>query len=524
MTIIPWKLVHRGRWIFFAITILIITAGLYFPVTEKYTQSFRFVDEEEHITVGALMTQGYRLYKDISPNHQPLNYILSELVQKTAHPDNVFMLLKRHREALWVWSIIWIFILSYRFHWGILPFVLGFEATKYFILGNEFLAESLAVYPLAYLAGAVFEQLLTNNTWREDFGLGLAGLIVTLLVIYLAPVVGVLLAIRLILRRGKGVIPMVAGGLTMIVFCFSLIDIPGYFRDTIINNYKYQVPELNPIKSSTQILQLLLFPLQVFTLQGSLLTQWIAWAVIGLFGSLIYLAIKHQIKWWVVVGVYGLLVLINTRQLTPFPYFYQGFHLLPWMGVLFLLMGIALTRVHNRLSSVLITLPAIILTLNQGMPYWIKIDPFTENYVQYTPVVQAAQVVNSLKNPDDDLMVMPINSIVHWLTQIPPSTRQITFYHWQYAVPEQRQNYLKVMSSNPPAFIVYTNDNSAYSKGMEQYLSDQYTLIFEEKEQMQVYMLKTRLAQVTARQWQSYFNLPMTGKTLEDMLSSKQKI
>src|SRR3989344_7603232 len=62
---------------------------IFWPVTERYSQSFKFADEDEHFAVGQLLDRGKRLYKDISLNHQQLIFITSQVVHRVFDPPNI---------------------------------------------------------------------------------------------------------------------------------------------------------------------------------------------------------------------------------------------------------------------------------------------------------------------------------------------------------------------------------------------------------------------------------------------------
>ena len=120
-------------------------------LTEKFSQSWHFVDEDDHLVSGYYMNKGVSLYKGLSSIHQPVVYIVSSLAQKIAKPQTIYHLLKTGREAVFIYALIWSIFLAIRYRWPFIFFSVFFELTKYFILGNLLLAESLVVYPLIFI-------------------------------------------------------------------------------------------------------------------------------------------------------------------------------------------------------------------------------------------------------------------------------------------------------------------------------------------------------------------------------------
>lgn len=469
---------------------------LYLVMVKPHSQAFRFVDEEEHMAVGYLISQGYRLYRDVSPNHQPLNYLFSAMVHQTT-PDNFFMLLWRHRQAVFIWSGVWLILLAFKYRLKILPLLLGFETIKYFILGNEFLAESLAVYPLIYLFGSVVDdwQRGHHRDKSPSWLFGMAAVITVYLLIYLAPLVTILTLIKWLRLDSKRRISMLLGMALVGMSVLGLVDGWGYFRDTVINNYRYQIPELTPFKGVLDYLKLLGLPWLTAISPENLLGVWIAVSTwISSFATL-FLIHQRELTWKQGGALWWLLALANNRQLSAQIYYYQGFHLLPWLGLLIFMTGylidLSLKNLSKKIKIGLLVFGVMVtfgLSVQPGSLWLKESDPATDNYIQYTPLYQISQEIKLKTGSEEDrLMVMPINSILHWSTGLKPATKQITFYHWQYQVPEQRADYETVMRDNPPKFIVYTTDNSAYTEGIEIILSQNYQLVYGQNETMALY-------------------------------------
>src|SRR5258708_38435404 len=139
----------RNNLIFLAISfLLLILVALFY---RYHIFNHHFVDEEDNLVLGYYLTSGEKLYQDVFSHHQPFAYILSTAIQKKTQPTSVFLLIKRHREFMIFWSLIWGIFLLIRFRTLFIPILLIYELAKIYLFGNLFLADGLVVYPLLYL-------------------------------------------------------------------------------------------------------------------------------------------------------------------------------------------------------------------------------------------------------------------------------------------------------------------------------------------------------------------------------------
>jgi hypothetical protein len=483
MSWIKRRLVTTRMWLMLGVVTVFFV--LMYPVNLKYAQSFRFVDEEEHMVIGWLLTRGYALYEDVSMNHQPMNYVFSWLVHNFTEPANVFMLLQRHRQAIYLFNLAWALVLVFRYGGRMLPVIVIYELTKFALLGNQLLAESLVVYPFCYVLGSILELTFIKQVFREDAFLGVLSV---LLVLTLLPLVLplILLALgRYVIYRVKFWKEFLLGGLITILAVFVFIDPADYWRETWVNNFLFAVPRLNQLSGLADYLRLLTYPLNWFTQKPG----WLEWWVMGIMVIWITTLASFMKKWlWKRVGLIGGLWIIwistNVRVPEAGVAIYKGFHLLPWwiagITVTIYLMG-QLFRLNRRAAlalSAIIVLLSGYLTFTISSPVRAQINPQEQNYISYTPPVEAAEAINELKRPGDTLIVVPNQTIIHWLTQLEPTSNQVTYYEWQYYPPEQRAAFEAMLTEQLPTFIQFTDDDSAFAKRLRPIIAEYYTLVF----------------------------------------------
>ncbi|MDZ4229286.1 MAG: hypothetical protein U1C50_03470, partial [Patescibacteria group bacterium] len=459
---------------------LILT--LSWRISQMRSLSLHFVDEEDHLAGADLIIRGYKLHEQIQSNHQPLVYFASAAIQKLTHPDNIFMLVRRHRQALFAYGALWSLLLVLRFRWPGLVFVLFFEFLKYGLLGNLLLMESLAVYPAVYLFAVFLEQKLPRRP--ELVFLGLCSFLIIFNLVPLWPWLGVLLLL-LFFRARKKILWLAAGLLLPTLLLFSWYSPAAWFRETIYNNWLYAIPALNQVKTGLDWLKIIFFPFTAYATSGSLQAQFIS---LFFTGYLIAAAYKPKLLW-----LYPLLLLTNNRVLSPGAAYYEGFHLLPWLGLMIAIFSYCLAKL--KLKFVLpLAIWALVLLLNKNMPYFSKTDVNYEYYVNYSTIDDFNFAVKNLLAPGDRMAVTANQPLVHWHTNTNLATRQLVYYGWEPNVPELKADYQRVFYGDNPPEIIYGGDEPKL-------LQEKYVSIFRHSQPTELFIRKDRFAQITDSQW-----------------------
>jgi hypothetical protein len=460
------------------------------PVMEKYSQSFKFVDEAEHMVMGWLMGKGYSLYTDFPNNHQPISYFASSLVHQTDDVNNVFMLVRRHRQAIFVWSVLWWLLLLGRF--GIrlfIPLVI-FENIKYYLLGNLFLAESIVVYPLFFLAASLLVKKKQTTTSFDHYSYGLLTAFSQLTLLPMAPALLALNGLWLWQFRGKGLRWYVFGILTMLIAVFWWINPVDYLME-VRNGLLYSLPGLSPINQPVDYLKLIGLPILFLPfyqqIMGQVVILMLWWWLVALTVSLYQKRLKTVLYTAAFLVVW---LVTNMREVEANLFFYRGFHIVPWflmgLGLGFIAYSKVLSTLSKRwfLGINFITAVLLVMILSyKDLPWYTSIDPDTDHYIQYTPLHEVAQLINTYKEPGDRLIVMPNASWLYYMTDLlPADTNMFTYYDWQVQVPNNRTKLITTMEENPPTFIVYDDDGSSYNPMMNEYLKAQFIQVSEQPE------------------------------------------
>ncbi|MFC1627007.1 hypothetical protein ACFL18_00435 [Patescibacteria group bacterium] len=432
----------------------IILTGV-FRLSSQRALSFHFVDEEDHIVTASLMNQGYKLYKDLSVNHQPLVYLGSSWLQKIAKPTNMLVLIKWHRLAIFFYSAIWSILLVWKFRKTGLLFVAMFEWLKFYLFGNLWLMESLAVYPTVYLFASWLQSGL-SNVWpkkKEAIFLGFCSFLVVFNLVPLWPWLGVVWLIYLI-KNKKQFWWLLLGTLIPTIILFILVSPIDWFRETITYNVVYAMPRLSAVKTLNDWLKIIFFPFFSLVTKGSFQAKVIGFLTIGWLVGLINLLKINRKKFLWLLTMYPLLVLANLRVLSPTLVFYLGFHLLPWLGLLLVVFLISLKEVKKLIVLIIFLVGGISLLLDKNMPYFWKTDALNEYHINYSQFNDINFAVKILAEENDRLAVLTSESLIYWNTGVAPATRQVVYYAWELDVPELKADYEKVFyGDNPPEFI-----------------------------------------------------------------------
>jgi len=470
------------QWLILGIVMLVS-----FQISQSRSLSLHFVDEEDHIAFADYINQGYQLHRDIQNNHQPLAYFGSAIIQKLTHPENIFMLIRRHRQVVFFYGLLWSLLIVWRFKDLGVIFMVFFEFLKYWLLGNLWLMETLAVYPLVYLFGnwlqVWFEQYKIKRL--ESVFLGLCAFLIIFNLVPLWPWLAVIYLLWLIKTR-KMILWQGLGLLIGIVILFSGHYSPiDWFRESIYNNWVYAIPALSPYKGPLDWLKMIFFPILAFFTKNSLQAQFISLFFVG---YLLAAFFKRKLLF-----LYPLLVLANNRVLSPGTVYYQGFHLLPWIALMIFTFGFSLKLIKFKFRLIFLVWGGV-LFLNKSMPYFLKTDTANEYYINFSTIEDMNFAIKNISNSNDRLAVLDNQPLIYWQTKTKPATRQLVYYGWESSVKDLRENYQKVFFGDNPPEIVYGGKEVKL-------MAEKYIALQRENKPTLLFVRKDRYEEITPEQW-----------------------
>lgn len=444
------KLVN-ARYILLAIFFLGLTSFFYL----RQIHHFKFVDEEDNFSIGRYVASGEKIYDDLDTNHQPLTYILSATVQKFFPVDSTYLLISRHRQFMVIWAFAWSLLLIWYFGPSALIFVVIYELTKIQLLGNLFLAESQAVYPLAYLIGSVFFPH-KRSAGLELFFWGICFGVTLFLLSPIWPALLMLIVIKT--HQGRNHLLRTsffkdAGILIVTLAVFYSSSFSGYLQQALYDNFKFTIPAYQSEPFVSSALKSFLTPVLAVFPYPATVTLWVI--RIGL-TILILALLSKKISLGKSLGLFLLLGLLNLRFIWPGTEGYSGFHLLPWYGAFLFILSQAV-KFRSRLNvALLIVLLGIIVYYSRGSLF-LKRDDLADYNINYSTQTSLGEVIKIMKDRNDTLFVSQLSSILYWQSSIDHLPKLYGYYPWLMAVPNLHQGIIKAFENTPPTFFYCDN-------------------------------------------------------------------
>jgi len=499
----------KKKTIFAGIAVIILLSFfiLELVVVRRSAVKNRFGDEIAHVVTGHLLINRKKIYKETQNNHQPLVYVFAGATEKLTNPDSFFQLMRRTREAVFLYSAIWSIVFIYFFGIRVIPFIILFEILKFANLGHMLLGESLAVYPYIFLIATLTQRLfITDKVSRLRLVfISFSAFLVLFTLLPLWPSVGLILlnfmwCLRQDVRKTTLLLlPLLI--LTLVLFTF--FSFTDYFRETWL--YQEYFFKYSP-KPTTEfhILRLLfvpfLFPFYLSSVTGKIACAFFIVLLVGL------VLFRKNIQW---IKVCVLVIIIMLSNLHTDGLGDGGFHLLPWLGAFTVIPFIFLRKSNiellNSLSKMflLLTVALIIITGYQQRYFLIeKRDLWIDYEINYSDSETYSRAINILKDKSDRLIAYPNDPVINWITDVPFATRVIEYYDWIYPIERYNNEIRNTFIKNPPEFVVDTGLTKNYE--IERFVTDQlnsnYIRINHLNEPSKLYISKKRVEQITEEQ------------------------
>jgi len=438
---------------------------------QSHIFNVHFVDEDENIMAGYYLAQGQKLYGDIFSHKQPMPAVYSSLVNKVFKPDSLFLLIKKHREAVFFYSALWWLVFLYFLGEVGLAFSLVIEIVKRFFLGDLFLGESLVIYPLvfviAYLWKKEFTKVNTSGWERNLFIFSL--ILICFQLITLIPFSAIVIFYLLVKERfqKKTILSLtLIFALLFLVFA-PFVDYQDYFLNTkaaLASHYLEDtldqgLPRLFSYSFFKPVVALIAPVKGDFGFFIKVLSFFY-------FLSLFYLLVKEK-KRLFLIFTFFLLGTTSLRLVDPQAVLYEGFHGFPWLAAIVMLTlvqikrGVLLNwepakrRILVFLSLVLVLL---IFTLTGQFffrEYFRQPDPFRDFQVHFSYLQGVGGTIKALSSPDDRLMVIPVEQLLYFESGLKPQNRFLYTYEWIFWNEELKKEIKANLEKNPPAFVYY---------------------------------------------------------------------
>lgn len=492
---------------------LIIFYALLFRPVERNIFSVQFVDEEDNFALATWVLKGKKLYQDFFWQHQPLPTLISAGIQKVNPVNSIFLVVKRHREFIFAFSALSFILLTARF--GLIGFVVAvlYEISKFNILGNLFLAESLVVPAVLYCIGSITLLVINGKKSIHIFDLLIISaslLYITFSLLPLIPFVIASIVILLILLAKKMrakfllILGFLSGGVILLLSQF--ISFSAYIEDTInINLREYALFDIKD-PAVTVVGKILFFPFLIFSYPHNnfyLLLQLLSAAyLIGL----VILLLKRKFK--VAIISYVLFVTLSMR---PWSYgtLYGGFHFLPafaaliWLALFSIEKSLQLVYPLYKKFAYAAIIAVFIMWLGvYGLREFSRTtDQYNDWYIHYSPYFDYGETIRLLASPDDTLMISTAASLIYWQSKTLPNSRFFFIYGFMYESNKMRKLLSDSFQKSPPVFI-YMEQDLAKDAIFSQYSGD-YTRVSQNGKPSRLYIKTENFKKIPESAWEA---------------------
>lgn len=492
---------------------LIVFYAFLFKPVERNIFSVQFVDEDDNFVTGTWVLKGKKIYKDFLIQHQPLPTLISAGIQKINPVNSIFLLVKRHREFVFALSALSFLVLTVRF--GLIGFVTAvlYEFSKYTLLGNLFLAESLVIPAVLYCIGIISSMVMNGRKDIKTIDL----IIISVSLIYLTfsllpllPFVITFIIIFFIFSAYKlrvkflAILSVLSCGIILLLLQF--MSFTSYIEDTISINIRELIP--HEVKDPIIMVfgKILFFPLLIFSYKHTdfyLLLQLIS-AVYLI--STIILLLKRKFK--IVMISYVLFITIMIR---PWSYgtLYGGFHFLPafaafiWLALYSL--DKSLLLVYPSYKKFFVAVVSIVFVLWIGI-YGLREfnrsnDQYNDWYIHYSPYFDYGETIKILASSNNTLMINPDASLIYWQSGLLPNSQFFFIYDFMYKSNKMRGLLLDGFDKNPPTFI-YTEQDLEKDELFDKFSVD-YTRVYQNNKPSRLYIRTSNLEKISQKAWQA---------------------
>lgn len=512
--------------------LLVLFFVLQFSFLTKRTQSFNFGDENEHLTPAFMMIKESKsLYQDLSTNHQPLPIFTAYFFYKIVPVANLFMLIERVRQSLFLLSFIGAALLTLRFGLRGLIASIFIELIKFYFFGYHLLAETLVVYPLMYITGVLFESVFSKTQMTKTSIVNRIDDCVYALSIFwiafnLLPTWPFLVLFSIFYFRSKTLKKIFLPGflwflIVPTVLLFTVVKPFFWFQETVVNNYRYFLPYETSL-TARDIFYLLAYPfLSVLSIHQPIARYYALLLFLGIISNVVLMfkkgKIGNSIK-YNLLFFYPLLILLNTRVTSSDVGFYTAFHILP--QVAFLTMVVVFTvflafksfscKTARWVFTVIMVISGVALLVN-GTKWWresVSFDKFNEHFIQYGEDESIGMAIAAIKKKGDTLLAGTQSSFINIFADIPLATRQTAYLAWAYRSPTLRNEFNSILEKSPPTFVYFPESNNPYYLALIPILKEKYTRIQRSfGGNTNLYFLSSEIGNRTPEQWKRFLDL-----------------
>lgn len=501
----------KQRKVFYAISAvtLIFLLGISYI---NYTRagSFAFVDEYYSFVAAYFLENGRAIYSEVFSHHQPLPIFLSLFVQKILNPHSLYQLVLYHRIFVILFSLACMMGLIARFRYlGIFASLL-YAPLNFYIFGNLFLAESFIVFPLVYLLMLSWNVLTKQKIFMFDFYL--AALCFAFVAWMREPLimVAILLYGVILLNKNRLRDKLLSVGLVAIISTLILAILPlkEYFNSVVLLNFSgYIQQELGSENPVLGIFKTFFFPFLIPFIgkYNYFHTLLIGLSLAFVLATINLLKLHH---WKKVLFILSVLALSNIRVVTPGEMFFNGFHMIPFLGLFITSILLLLEGKFSKpnilvLGSCGFLVIVFLLSLSPFNSYLFERINRTQEFVQnYGTLNSQGEVVKILSKPTDTFFVETWDLLTQWNSGLDSPAKQAPFLPIMYTKPTFKSELQQMFEKTPPTFYHgLCFEGKKYTSPFPKQIEKSYHELRVNGKHSCLYIHNSRFQTITQEQW-----------------------
>lgn len=483
--------------------------------------AFGCFDDCANYMAGYFMLNGEELYSEIFYNHIMGMAHLSHWIQQMHTSINIYDLVLSHRQVILLLAFILNICIIKRFKWVGLLFVILYELSKFYVFGDRFLAESIVVYLAVYLCGLLFLKLKGNTLSYADYVT--SGIFAFLIIFLREPYIpftivayGALLWGRIDRKRIVSI--------CVFLVLIGIVAVNTHISDFIFNDFTVNMQTaISGETNSKNLLGLGLFQIffsPIFIFFGG---KWNLFRIfeLGIAGTFT-MGIIYQIfskKWGTIISIFILLGLANIRVISPGTVYYEAYHGMVWFGVFLfttlLVLG-DLYRNHKRVGIIL----CLILITSWGIAVFSpksylfdKIDLQEQLITNFGPVMHIGSIIKTLSDPDDTVFLDGADDMIIWESKLFTPYKYSWYTSVMPLIPIYRDARIQMFKENPPDFYYdFCSKEAPLNPSLPVFVVNTYQQLYENGNKTCLYVLKSKIPEITKEQWkkaeEGFFTLP----------------
>lgn len=491
--------------------LLIILLLLAYPFLYKIymarVNAFGCFDDCSVFMAGYFMLKGKTLYSQIFFNHQPLAAYISYGIQRLLNPINMYDLVLKHRQFVFVFGLIFNILLVLRYKITGFAFALFYEFSKFYVFGDRFLPEALIIYPIVYMIGVLWYKIDGKKTYALDY-IG-SGLFAWFVIFSREPYVPLAIFLYLLILWNKKFLK--AKIISFMIFLLLSLIILRFFpiKDYIFNVFTVNRAAFANGAFSFNFVYSIFYPIFILGRMG----EWnifryeiIGLTLIFLIAFLILIFPLKKVK--SALLLYLVLILANLRPEPPGTVFYAAFHMVSWYASFLFITLIFIKDIYNAkrywaYPMILVFMVLFLYSVVSPQSFiHERINEQAEYLTNYGPVMQVGDVVRALSKPSDTLFLDGFDDIIYWEAKRVSPYKYSWYTSFMPGFSVYRKARLKMFAHNPPDFYYGTCAQGEGSPAMPQRYIGSYIRLYSGKNPSCLYIKKQKLATITKAQWE----------------------